>query len=89
MTSPTRKSATDRIAAGHASNEARPHLGARIASAYRYDAEAERLLALRESHPEAYAALPSSTRTGLAYYSGSREAARALGVDVSAPTTTP
>lgn len=88
MTAPSRSSATARIAAGLAKGP-REHHGKRLADAYRHDAEAERMLALRESRPETYAALPASTRTGLAYYSGAREAARALGIDVSAPATAP
>jgi len=87
MTAPTRSTASARIAAGLAARP-REHHGKRLADAFRHDAEAERLLALRESRPEAYDALPTSTRTGLAYYSGAREAARALGMDVSAPVAT-
>lgn len=87
MTTPTRSGATARIAAGLAARP-RDHHGQRLADAFRHDEQAEKLLALRESRPEAYAALPASTRTGLAYYSGAREAARALGVDVSAPAAT-
>lgn len=84
MTTPTRSSASARIAAGLASSP-REHHGKRLADAFRHDPQAERLLALRESHPEAWDALPTSTRTGLAYYSGAREAARALVIDTSAP----
>lgn len=84
---PTSSTATARIAAGLAVRP-REHHGKRLAEAFRHDAEAERMLKLRESRPEAYAALPASTRTSLAYYSGAREAARALGLDVSATAVT-
>ncbi len=86
-TAPTRASAGARIAAGLAARP-REHHGKRLADAFRHDAEAERLLALRDSRPEAYAALPTSTRTGLAYYSGAKGAAAALGQQVSAAVST-
>lgn len=85
MTAPTRATAAALIRKGHAARDPRAHLGARIASSFRYDPEAERLLALRESRPAAWDALPSAARVGLALYSGSKAAAAALGQDVSAP----
>lgn len=85
MTTPTRASASARIRAGHAARDPHAHLGERIASAFRYDPESERLLALRQTRPEAWEALPNGSRVGLALYSGSKAAAAALGHDVSAP----
>lgn len=88
MSHPTRQSASTAMEKGYAKPPSQ-HLGQRIASAFRHDAEAERLLALRDTDPTAYAALPVGTRTGLAYYGAAREAARSLGQDVSAPASTP
>ena len=67
-TAPTRASAGARIAAGLAAGP-REHHGRRLADAYQRDDAAERLLALRETRPEAYDALPAviddSYRTAL------------------------
>ncbi len=82
---PTRSGAAARIRSGYAARDPHEHLGARIASSFRFDAESERLLGLRETRPEAYAALPNGSRTGLALYAGAKAAAAALGQDVSAP----
>ncbi len=88
-TPPTRAGAADRIRKGHAARDPHAHLGARIASSFRFDPEAERLLGLRETRPEAFAALPNGSRVGLALYAGSKAAAAALGHDTSAPAVTP
>lgn len=84
MTIPSRSSATARISAGLAARP-RDHHGQRLADAFRHDEQAERMLALRESRPEAFDALPPSTRVGVAYYSAARAAAVALGRNVGPP----
>jgi len=83
-TLPTRSTAAARIASG-LSKDPREHLGERVARSFRFDAESEKLLALRESRPAAWDALPNGSRVGLALYAGARDAARALGIDTSAP----
>ncbi len=82
---PTRAGAAARMRQGYAARDPHAHLGARIASSFRYDAESERLLALRETRPEAWDALPNGSRVGLALYSGAKAAAAALGQNMSAP----
>jgi len=77
MTAPTRSTASARIAAGLA-KAPREHHGTRLAQAYRPDPEADRLLALRADRPEAWAALPVTSRTSLAYYAAAKAAADAL-----------
>lgn len=74
---PSRSSATARIRAGYA-KAPREHHGKRIADAYRPDEQADRLLALRATKPEAWAALPVSTRTSLAYHAAAKAAAEAI-----------
>lgn len=83
MTGPTRSTATARIASGYARDPSE-HVAQRLARAWEYDAEAERLDALRED-PLRWAALPQSSRLSVGYYVGAREAARALGIDTAAP----
>ncbi len=82
-TAPTRASAGARIAAGY-TRDPSEHVAQRLARAWEYDAEAERLAALRED-PARWAALPQASRLSVGYYVGAREAARALGIDTSAP----
>lgn len=77
MTSPSRSSAAARISDAYA-KAPREHHGLRIAAAYRPDEQADRLLALRATRPEAWAALPVTTRTSLAYHAAAKAAAEAI-----------
>lgn len=86
MSAPTRSTAADRIRAGYAARDPHAHLGERLAQSFRHDAESEALLALPQAKRDV---LPPSIRVGLALYAGAREAAVALGLDTSAPASTP
>lgn len=85
MTTPTRATAGARISSAYAARDPREHVAQRLARAWEHDAEAERLLALP---PDKREALPQATRLSLGYYAGAREAAKALGLDTSAPAVT-
>lgn len=85
-TAPTRASAGVRIAAG-LTKDPREHVAQRLARAFEHDPEMERLAALRDDPPR-WSALPQGARLSVGYYVGAREAARALGIDVSAPAAT-
>lgn len=83
---PTRASAAARIANGHQADPPE-HAAQRLARAWAHDPEMEKLAALRED-PERWTALPQNARLSVGYYVASREAARSLGHDVSAPAGT-
>ncbi len=85
---PTRASAAARMSKGYAARDPQEHVAQRLARAYERDEDMERLAALRDD-PARWSALPQSSRLSVGYYVASREAARSLGVDTSAPTDTP
>lgn len=87
MSTPTRATAAARIASAYAARDPREHHGKRLADAYAADPEAERLAALQTTDPTAYKALPPSVKVGVAYFVAAREAARALGRDITGGTS--
>lgn len=88
MTAPTRATAAARIREGYAPASGPPeHVAQRLARAWAFDPQMERLAALRET-PARWSAVPQASRLSVGYYVGAREAARSLGVDVTAPAAT-
>ncbi len=81
---PTRSSAAERLSKAYASRDPHEHAAQRLARAWEYDGEAERLAALR-GDPQRWSALPQASRLSVGYYLAAREAARSLGQDTSAP----
>ena len=87
MTVPTRASAAARVTKGYV-KDPHEHVAQRLARVFAYDEEYERLAGMRDD-PAKLSVVPQASRLSVGYDVASREAARSLGQDVSAPTSTP
>lgn len=54
-----------------------------LASLFRYDAQAERMIRMRESNPAGFDALSAGLKMGLGYYESQKAAATACGIDTT------
>lgn len=55
------------------------------ASGWRRDAQLERLTRMKTDNPDAYNALPANVRMSVGYYANAKAAAKAYGIDTTAP----